>query len=269
MKRKLIIAVIFLTGIKMQSQCVNNLANIYSFTINNTPYEIIKENQSWVNAAACAVSRGGKLAEINSLAEQNGVFAQLNQAGINGANTIAPDGGNGSYVWLGGIDIASEGYWFWDGGNMGSFNQFWMGNASGSAVNGSYTNWGNEPDDWNGQDGLGMAFTNWPLGVAGQWNDVDENNQLYYIIEYPIMISTSLSELKTTNFSIYPNPVDDYISVNTFGTIQEAYKIINQSGRVVIEGELNTNETIIQLNQLQTGLYIIILGRENYRFLKK
>jgi hypothetical protein len=78
-----------------------------------------------------------------------------------------------------------EGEWIWDGDGDGEGVQFWAGGVSGEPVNGLYSNWGLEPDNWNNQDGLGLAITNWPLGEAGQWNDVDIANELFYIIEYP------------------------------------------------------------------------------------
>lgn len=154
-------------------------------TYNGKNYEIVKENRSWVASAAVAVERGGFLAEINDLDEQNAIFDELGNASIIASNTVAPDGGNASYVWIGGNDITTEGNWFWDGNNDGTGNQFWMGTLSGSPVNSLYNNWGDEPDDFgSGQDGLGLALTDWPFGVAGQWNDVAQTNELYFIIEF-------------------------------------------------------------------------------------
>ena len=53
------------------SQCVTDSNNIYAFTYNGDNYEIIKENLNWVDAANCALTRGGFLAEINSQQEQD------------------------------------------------------------------------------------------------------------------------------------------------------------------------------------------------------
>ena len=50
-----------------------------------------------------------------------------------------------------------------------------------------YNNWGYEPDDYLGQqDGLGLALTDWPLGYAGEWNDLNVANSLYFIVESEI-----------------------------------------------------------------------------------
>ncbi len=157
---------------------------IVSFTHNGKNYEIVKDNQNWVDAAAFAVSRGGFLAEINDINEQNAVFDKLKTT-IVASNTVAPDGGGASYVWIGGNDMDTEGKWMWDGNNDQVGNQFWSGTQSGTSVDNRFNNWGNEPDDFgSGQDALGLAITDWPLGVAGQWNDVRDNNKLYFLIEF-------------------------------------------------------------------------------------
>jgi len=80
-------------------QCATT-SNIYAFNYNSKTYEVVKENKSWVDAASCAVERGGILTEINDLAEQNAIFDALdNNANITTNNTLAADGGGGAYVW--------------------------------------------------------------------------------------------------------------------------------------------------------------------------
>lgn len=246
----------------VNAQCVSDENNVYSFVYNGNTYEIVKENKNWVDAAACAVSRGGFLTEIDSQTEQDAIFTSVNAAGITSSNTVAPDGGGASYLWIGGNDLATEGKWSWDGNNDGSATQFWQGTSSGSVVGGLYNNWGNEPDDFgSGQDGLGFAFTDWPLGVAGQWNDVDHTNTLYYIIEY-IGDPLGLNESKTNlEFSIYPNPCANNLSINlpTESQINETSvaKIYNLLGEVVKEVKLTSTNQIIDTQNLENGVYFI------------
>ncbi len=257
--KHLISGALVFAGLNVQSQCIGNLSNVYSFTVNNVPYELVRENKTWTDAASCAVLRGGWLAEIDSKKEQDSVFAHLNKAGIIAANTVAPDGGGASYIWLGGNDMNSEGNWFWDGMNAGSFRQFWQGTSGGTAVNGLYSNWGNEPDNFNNQDGLGLAVTNWPLGLAGQWNDVDHRNQLYYLIEYHELIPTSLPEIEIQPVSLFPNPAETSISIQiTQAFYGSSYTIIDQRGTVVLKGVLLTEKTIIDISTLANGLYTFL-----------
>lgn len=77
----ILISLVFLSVPAVKSQCISDTNNIYTFTYNNAVYEIVKEKQIWINASACAVERGGKLAEINSQEEQDSVFFHVNNAG--------------------------------------------------------------------------------------------------------------------------------------------------------------------------------------------
>ena len=257
-------------------QCADTL-NIFSFTLNGSLYELVKENKTWTDAAACAVERGGKLSEINNGLEQDLLYNQLvNVAGINISNTVAPDGGGASYVWIGGNDMATEGAWIWDGANTGSGDQFWQGTSTGNQVGGLFNNWGNEPDDFGtGQDGLGFAITDWPLGIKGQWNDVNDQNTLYYLIEYPSTTGLLEKSLKV-DFSMHPNPSGDKLFISS--PDQQKIKSISIS---TISGELmNTiniggkNNHILSLSHLNEGVYFITLLFENgssatKKFLKK
>jgi hypothetical protein len=105
-------------------------------------------------------------------------------------NTSSPDGGGAAYVWIGANDISTEGTWVW----VDDGTQFWRGNNFGSRVDGRFNNWsqGNEPDDFGPareQDAAGIALTEFPLGSSSwgfqsEWNDVDINNNLYYVVEF-------------------------------------------------------------------------------------
>jgi hypothetical protein len=159
----------------------------FQFTFDGHTYEVITSGLTWTDASTAAQNRAidgeaGNLARIDSEEENDEIFSQLsnNIDPSDFGNTSAPDGGGASYVWIGANDIQTEGEWIW----VDNGAQFWQGDNTGSAVDGLYNNWGDEPDDFNGQDAAGIALNDWPLGVASQWNDVDTDNALYYIIEY-------------------------------------------------------------------------------------
>jgi hypothetical protein len=243
------------------AQCATE-TNIYSFTYDGHDYEVVKENKTWIDAAACAVERGGYLARINDVNEQNTVYDQVkNNAGIDISDTIAPDGGNASYVWIGGNDITTEGVWIWDGDNDGVGDQFWQGTSTGSPVGGLYNNWGNEPDDWNGQDALGLALTQWPigsgsLGSASQWNDIDDANSLFYIIEYDTSSEVGSYDFNN-NLSIFPNPTTQILNITN--STQENIKnisIYNQVGELI--DKLQSSDKI-NISNYSQGIYLIVI----------
>ena len=239
------------------SQCIPPGTQVYAFVYNGVYYEIVEDNRSWASAAACAVARGGYLAEINSQQEQDSIFYWVNQAGIPASNTVAPDGGGASYLWIGGNDIATEGAWVWDGTNSGTGTQFWQGTSSGSPVGGLYNNWGFEPDDFNGQDALGLSLDGWPLGVASQWNDVDHTNMLYFVIEKPIQ--TGINEVNSNNdFQLYPNPAKNSITINNINNNVSKVLVINVLGKTLQAIDVvNTSTKKIDIAGLSSGTYYI------------
>ena len=108
--------------------------------------------------------------------------------------TRAPDGGNGSYVWIGAQDITVEGRWIWDGDFDGVGPLIGTGTFSTwVTAPGAYQNWGinpatglqREPDNGFGnQNAAGISLNGWPFGTPGQWNDVNDANPLYYVVEF-------------------------------------------------------------------------------------
>ncbi len=255
MNKILPLLLVITSGVAAMAQCSINPGNSYQFSVQGTNYMVVKQPLNWAAAAACAVSRNGFLAEINSQVEQDSVYYYVNQAGITASQTVAPDGGGASYVWLGGNDISTEGAWIWDGDDTSSSIPFWQGKANGSAVNGAFTNWGNEPDDFNNnQDGLGLAITNWPLGVAGQWNDVNTANQLYFVIEYPI--TTGIEEVgSTSSFDIFPNPATNHIRISN--AKNSSYVVSDLRGKAVQSGAVSNRQ--ISVAALAKGVYLIQL----------
>lgn len=253
-------------SLALSSQPCADPANIVSFTYSGKTYEIVKQNKNWVSAAACAVERGGYLAEIGSAQEQDSLNYFLTLSGITNSLTVAPDGGGASYVWVGGNDLGQEGIWMWDGNNDSSGTQFWQGNYTGSAVGGSYTHWGSsgfgsEPDNYgSGQDGLGLALTNWPLGSAGYWNDISENNSLYFVIEIENSTGATNRGFPETDLQIFPNPAGDilYFSLPTEGATMEKVWIHDLGGRTMYETLLSgTASTSIDVHSMPAGIYLL------------
>ena len=165
-----------------------------NFNYNGTSYEIITTAKTWAEAKVYAESVNGYLAIVTSQAENDALISEaLNYLS---SAPSATDGGDARYVWIGGSDIASE----------GSFK--WVNNTN---ISDGYSNWGsgflNEPDDYEGQDALAMALEPWPagrggIGTAGKWNDIDENNFMYFVVEFnPTSIESATTATLGDNFS--------------------------------------------------------------------
>ena len=245
-------------------QCVNE-SNVYTFTYNGHFYDVVKENKTWTNAALCANEKGGYLAEITDVAEQNAIFSELTaNAGINILNTQNQFGT--ASIWLGGRDSGTEGEWIWDGDNDGVGQQFWSGASGGTAIGGSYTNWGvspAEPDNSGGQDYLTIIIK--PTATNfGLWNDLISTNPIYSLIEYDDNVG--INENPTQNkVQIYPNPINDYLQfVNSSGVGINLIDIFDHTGKKLISAtnsELNENR--INVSSLNQGVYVAVIQFEN------
>ena len=172
-----------------------------SFTFGGHTYQAIASSATFSGASSDASGRTylgetGYLAEIDSQHENDAILEELLELIGDDLSDVpyATDGGDAAYLWIGGSDQNVEGTWVW----KTSGNQFWTGDSDGSSVAGRFTNWGKnpngnqmEPDDYlSNQDGLGLALESWPygwsdyLGSASEWNDIDLNNELYYVVEF-------------------------------------------------------------------------------------
>lgn len=244
---------------------------VYAFTTNGIAYEIIKVNMTWTAAAACAVQRGGKLAEILSKQQNDSLFYYAkNKAGITLSLTVANDGGPASYVWIGGNDIQTEGNWIWDGDGNLTGPQFWQGDyLNGNPVGGYYNAWGSvnggEPDNYINQDGLGLALSSWPYGNAGEWNDISTTNGIYFIVQYPGNVTNlnTFASGPTNNFLLTIN--DNILLLRNLQNVKKI-SILSVDGKILMEKIYDTAQenASIDVSELKSGVYLIMLA-DNFK----
>ena len=264
----------------IMSQPCASPANVFTFFHGGHTYEVVKEKYTWETAALCAVERGGYLVHINDLPEQTAVFdAIINGAAVPVNYVIVPDGGGVAYVWIGATDSYVEGEWNWDGDNNGSGISFWMGQGAagtggGYPVGGSYINWGGtstgiqkEPDNWSGtQDGAAIGLAPWPsgigsLGIAGEWNDINMNNQLYFVVEKE---NTGMSEKPIQNLQIFPNPVNELLHIRSFYGRITSIEISNFLGQILITQKPSpSTQQTIRFESNNPGIYLVHVTLES------
>lgn len=95
-----------------------------------------------------------------------------------------------------------------------------------------------------------------PHGDAYTDNTFPEEDGAYSIIK------TSLSELDVseldseTAMNVYPNPATDHLNITTEEDITQV-RVLNASGQVMLQKEINNNEYSLNVGNLDAGIYIL------------
>lgn len=97
---------------------------------------------------------------------------------------------------------------------------------------------------------------------TANWTDID--TQTFFSENCPPL---SVDEFDASVFSMYPNPVDDLLSINF---INDAYyTLINLNGQIVIQGNLTRGESTIDLSNITSGIYFLKVKTEEGIVTKK
>ena len=91
--------------------------------------------------------------------------------------------------------------------------------------------------------------------------DLDYANQLVFKEE----------NISLTKFDIYPNPATEVLNISTSfnGNQSIIYRIINQVGTIVREGNMSSNKLVINISDFAKGAYSVQLVGDGYSFTKK
>jgi len=109
-----------------------------------------------------------------------------------------------------------------------------------------------------------------PIGSLEAYQAVEpwkSMGQIYAVLPEP---TSGISEMKVANFSVYPNPAINTISItmNDDITVKSA-KILNMAGAVVENLQVNTSLTF-DVSRLSNGMYFLQLNNDTaVRFIKK
>ena len=86
--------------------------------------------------------------------------------------------------------------------------------------------------------------------------------------------NVGINEFKQDNlFSVFPNPAQSVINVKADSKlIGDVYSIYDNTGRVVLTGKLNSQNTIIELGNLSGGIYMFSVGenmKQTFKVIKE
>jgi hypothetical protein len=75
---------------------------------------------------------------------------------------------------------------------------------------------------------------------------------------------------KPSQIKIFPNPTDTELRVETFESkVGELYQIFDYTGKLYTSGLIVSDNFVIDVSQLPTGLYVIRIDETNLKFIKR
>ena len=76
-------------------------------------------------------------------------------------------------------------------------------------------------------------------------------------------LNTSLGEaLKADNFTFYPNPASDKITLNTDEPLSKNIQITSMTGTILLQCNFSSPENVIDISSLSKGVYILKMNTE-------
>jgi len=73
--------------------------------------------------------------------------------------------------------------------------------------------------------------------------------------------------VKITSPPLYPNLALDFVMVQD-AKLDPSYKILDMNGKIVLDWKIRP-EAKIDVSSLEKGIYILAIGNERFRFIKK
>ncbi len=140
---------------------------------------------------------------------------------------------------------------------MTTFNQYLLNRGWDEAVNGTISDWTFYTVSY--VTGDGNAF------VGSALNSEGENITFMITIEDE---SSSIQENTVATSHVYPNPAQSIINVEFKGNNGVA-KVVDMQGRVVLQSNVTSSTTSINVENLNNGLYFVIVEGDNMRTVNK
>ncbi len=194
-------------------------------------YKVVSSSGTW-----SAAQTGAMATTLNTVAGQLATITSANE------NAFVRSMLTGT-SWLGGNDSLNEGAWRWYTGTSAS-NVFWQGSATGSAVNGAYTNFASgEPNDFNSNEDF------LEMDLNGTWNDNSASaTQGFYVVEWNA--DDVLDATNALTYSITSQTVSGAFAINS------DTGVITVANGALLNFEAQTSHTITVRTTDGSGAFV-------------
>ena len=90
---------------------------------------------------------------------------------------------------------------------------------------------------------------------------------------YEVILTNSINETQSSLFEVYPNPANSQINVKADAKLLGSiYTVYGNTGKVVLSGKINSENTVIELGNLSGGIYLFSAGenlKQTFKVIKE
>ena len=84
-----------------------------------------------------------------------------------------------------------------------------------------------------------------------------------------VEVVAGMSDQTTNSISVFPNPTQNSLSIQVSEPlIGSAFEIIDQQGRVLKTGEMQSQVQVIAISEIKQGIYTVRIAGRNLKFMK-
>ena len=112
-------------------------------------------------------------------------------------------------------------------------------------------------------DDAAYSTTNW----VNIMNYFDFDPQSYFSTNCPNPCSVGIDEHSLTNFSLYPNPVKDIVTIEMEGVKNQEYYLYSIIGELVQSGTIASDNNTINVADLPANVYLLKMGNSTTKLI--
>jgi len=198
--------------------------------------------------------------------------AGLNQLGDIGLQITT---NNGGYLWTGVTGTSFLNQWvfvtgIYDGSNMKIYHNGFLTSSNPKSGNIQYQNYLLTIARSMANSTTTYSYFKGNIDDIGIWNRALTQQEITNLYNAN---SVGINENVQSNlFSIFPNPTHSLINVKVDSKqIGVIYSIYENTGKVVLTGKINSENSTIDLSNLSGGFYMFMIGdnvKQNYKIIK-
>ncbi len=104
------------------------------------------------------------------------------------------------------------------------------------------------------------------ITISSDKDQITENN--FYESNFRIQEYVNIDKIEIGQIQVYPNPVQENLIISVQNLLEnQEFVIYNSIGKMVFKGTINNHQTVLNVSNLNNGVYLIQINGQNIKFI--